>query len=345
MQRTALVASVSFLVVAAAICAERASAGPSAATPLRMDPEARYLVAGDTRKFSVKYVAQVKDVPAGAKKLRVWIPVPQDTPLQTITGLSFEGAKPSFANEPRFGDRIAYFEVDNPSAQVACTMTFTCARREVKTDLAKLAEDGKEADAAPAAFLADDKFTTVDESVKKTAAEITAGKTTTLAKARAIYDYVLSKMTYDKTAPGWGNGDTKRAFEVCKGNCTDFHAMFISLARASGIPAGFEIGLYLPYERHKKDEALGGYHCWAWFRMPGRTWVPVDISEASKNKDRAEYFFGAYTSNRVTLSVGRDIVLEPKQDGAPLNYFLKPYAEADGKPVATDKTWSFEDLD
>jgi hypothetical protein len=44
----------------------------------------------------------------------------------------------------------------------------------------------------------------------------------------------------------------------------------------------------------------------------------------------------------VTLSTGRDIVLEPKQAGEPLNYFLNPYAEADGKAVKTDKTWNYK---
>jgi hypothetical protein len=73
--------------------------------------------------------------------------------------------------------------------------------------------------------------------------------------------------------------------------------------------------------------------------------VPVDASEASRFADRKEFFFGGHTSNRVTLSTGRDIVLEPKQAGDPLNYFLNPYAEADGKPVKTDKSWSYKDLD
>ena len=56
-------------------------------------------------------------------------------------------------------------------------------------------------------------------------------------------------------------------------------------------------------------------------------------------------FVGNYTANRVTLSTGRDLVLEPKQQGEPLNYFLNPYAEADGKSVKTEKTWSYRDLD
>jgi transglutaminase-like putative cysteine protease len=150
-------------------------------------------------------------------------------------------------------------------------------------------------------------------------------------------------MTYDKNHQGWGRGDTNHACDVGKGNCTDFHALFMSLCRASGIAAGFEIGLYPPYQKGA-DEKLGGYHCWAFFRVPGKTWVPVDISEADRFPDRKEFFFGNHTSNRVTLSVGRDLVLEPKQDGEPLNYMLNPYAEADGKPVPTTKDWTLKDL-
>ncbi len=92
------------------------------------------------------------------------------------------------------------------------------------------------------------------------------------------------------------------------------------------------------------DENLGGYHCWAFFRVPGKTWVPVDCSEANRNADKRDYFFGGHTSNRVTLSTGRDLTLVPAQEGAPLNYFLNPHAEADGKPVRTDKIWSYRDL-
>ncbi len=73
--------------------------------------------------------------------------------------------------------------------------------------------------------------------------------------------------------------------------------------------------------------------------------MPVDCSEASRNADKTQYFFGGHTSNRVSLSTGRDLVLEPKQAAPPLNYFLNPHAEADGATVKTDKTWSFKDLD
>jgi hypothetical protein len=35
--------------------------------------------------------------------------------------------------------------------------------------------------------------------------------------------------------------------------------------------------------------------------------------------------------NRVQFTQGRDLKLSPAQDGAPLNYFIYPYVEVDGK--------------
>lgn len=302
-----------------------------------------FLKAGDVRSFDITYVGQVKGIPPGAKKLRVWLPVPQDTTVQTITNLKFS-REARLGIEPKYGNRIAYVEIDNPGATAEVTMSFTCARKEIRTDLALLKDDGQDASGSFSVFLKSDRLVFVDDEIKKLSDEITKGRTTTVEKARAIYDYVLGKMTYDKNHQGWGFGSTRHACDVGKGNCTDFHALFNSLCRAQGIASGFEIGLYLPYER-KSAEALGGYHCWAFFRVPGKTWVPVDCSEADRDPKRTEYFFGGHTSNRVTLSTGRDIVLEPRQAGDPLNYFLNPYAEADGKSVSTTKTWSFQDRD
>jgi transglutaminase-like putative cysteine protease len=302
-----------------------------------------YLKPAPTRAFSVEYTGKVPEVPAGARLLRVWLPVPLDSSVQTIKDLAFTPAPKSIGTEPKYGNRIACFEFARPAGGAEVAMKWTCTRREVRVDMDKLQPDGKDAPGAFAAFKSADRLVLVDDEMRALAAKVTAGRTTTGDKARAIYDYVVGNMTYDKNHTGWGLGSTRHACDVGKGNCTDFHALFNSLCRASGIASGFEIGLYLPYEQGK-DEPLGGYHCWAFFRVPGRIWVPVDCSESQRFPERKEFFFGGHTANRVTLSTGRDITLVPRQAGEPLNYFLNPYAEADGKPVKTEKTWSYTDL-
>jgi transglutaminase-like putative cysteine protease len=327
-----------------ACCADQAPSACCAAGDRQQTVSRQFLKPGDRRTFAVEYVGKVSDVPAGTKKLRVWIPVPQDTTVQAIRDLSFS-REPRLATEPKYGNRIASWEIENPPASLDLAMRFVCARDEIRTDLALLKADGDDAPGAFSVFKAADALVVVDDEIRALSETVVRGKSGTLEKARAIYDYVVNQMKYDKSHAGWGRGSTKHACQVGKGNCTDFHALFNSLCRAQGIASGFEIGLYLPYDRPKQAEQLGGYHCWAFFRVPGKTWVPVDCSEASRFGDKREYFFGGHTSNRVTFTTGRDLVLEPRQDGEPLNYFLNPYAEADGKPVTTDKVWSFKDLE
>jgi transglutaminase-like putative cysteine protease len=302
-----------------------------------------FLKPGESRTFSITYTGLIKEIPAGTKKLRVWLPVPQDSTVQRIRNLKFSRDM-STATEAKYGNKIAYAEIENPGTSAEIAMTFDCTREEIKSDLEKLAGDGSDSPDSFKVFRGPDSLVLVDDEMKKLSAEIVKDRKDTVEKARAIYEYVLERMTYDKNHEGWGRGSTRHACDVGKGNCTDFHALFNSLCRAQGIASGFEIGLYLPYDR-KKDEKLGGYHCWAFFRVPGKSWVPVDASEADRFPDRAKFFFGGHTSNRVTLSTGRDITLSPAQAGGPLNYFLNPYAEADGKPVKCDKSWSFKDLD
>jgi transglutaminase-like putative cysteine protease len=196
--------------------------------------------------------------------------------------------------------------------------------------------------AATAGWLRPDRLVPLDDRIRKLAAEVTRGRRGDLDKARAIYDYVVETMSYDKSGTGWGNGDIYWACDAKRGNCTDFHALFIGLARAVGIPAKFEIGLPLPEVRGQGE--IGGYHCWAEFYLAGYGWVPVDASEARKQPEKRNYFFGALDENRVQFTVGRDLVLAPRQAGAPLNYFIYPYVEVDGQPFAkVTKTFRYED--
>lgn len=336
--------AISILLTLAA-CAEPAPTLPGGASPeaALMEVAPGVLTPSETRTFQITYAGKATEIPAGARTVRLWFPVPQNSNVQTIRDLKFSRL-PRFGTEPKYGNRIAYWELQGPDVGQEITMSFSCTRREIRVDRAALAADGTEAGPLPAVYLDPDRLVTIDAEIRARAARLTEGRAGTLARARAIYDDVVATMTYDKNHPGWGTGSTEHACKVGMGNCTDFHALFNSLCRASGIASGFEIGLYLPYER-RSDEKLGGYHCWALFRVPGRSWVPVDCSEAARLPDRKDYFFGGHTANRVTLSTGRDLTLVPAQAGPPLNYFLNPYAEADGKPVPTEKRWSYEDLD
>ena len=136
-------------------------------------------------------------------------------------------------------------------------------------------------------------------------------------------------MEYKKTGTGWGNGDTFWACNERYGNCTDFHSLFISLARTEGIPARFEMGFPVPTDRESGE--ISGYHCWVEFWLPEEGWVPIDASEAFKHPEKRELFYGMHPADRLHFSTGRDLRLGKNHRGRPLNYFIYPYVEVDGK--------------
>src|SRR5262249_52370761 len=136
-----------------------------------------------------------------------------------------------------------------------------------------------------------------------------------LALARQLYDIVDDHVVYKKEGKGWGRGDTNWVCDNGYGNCTDFHSLFISLARSQGLPSRFEIGFSIPTDKPKGP--IAGYHCWAWFHLKENGWIPVDISEADKHPELKEYYFGNLTADRMLFSVGRDLELEPKSEQPP----------------------------
>jgi hypothetical protein len=161
--------------------------------------------------------------------------------------------------------------------------------------------------------------------------EGTALQTDKLKEARQLYDLVDAHVTYKKEGTGWGRGDSNWVCDSGYGNCTDFHSLFMSLARSQGIPVRFEIGFSIPTD--KPSGHIAGYHCWAWFYLDDRGWIPVDISEADKHPELKNYYFGSLTADRVMFSTGRDIEMVPKSNSGPINFFIYPYIEVDGKPL------------
>lgn len=292
------------------------------------------------RALHFDYVASISEVPEGAKKVDIWIPVPQDDETQKISNLEIKApGEHKLTTETVYGNRMVYASLEAPFPEkVEVRVSFDAERREVSS------VSSLRAARAGDRLLGGDRLAPISGEVKKRAAEAAAGIKNISAVARGLYDRVLEDMAYDKSGYGWGRGDVEHACTSGKGNCSDFHTLFIAMARSRNIPAFFEIGFPIPSD--KSEGSIGGYHCWAWY-SDGGSWKPVDISEADKAPEKAEYFFGNICQNRFSMSSGRDLVLEPKQRGGPVNFFIYPYVEVDGKPggARVGKSFSFKDLD
>ena len=239
------------------------------------------------RAFELNYGATLKELPEGAK-VRVWVPIPQSNEHQSVKKLATTAPeKVSLASDATYGNRIGYFET-TASGDIVFNMSYRVERREARS----LEPDGRKTK-----LTAEQKkqFLAANRKVPLSGKHVDLLRDVKLQgnpveKARQLYDQVDRHVTYDKTKPGYGNGDVLWVCDSRTGNCTDFHSLFISWSRANEIPARFEIGFPLPPERGEGN--IGGYHCWAMFHTKEHGWVPVDISEADKHPEMKDYYLG-----------------------------------------------------
>jgi len=300
----------------------------------------RTVTTGAHRSFRFEYEAVVKEFPAGAKGAPIWIPIPTSDDTQTISNLEVAATVAhEIRNGGAYGNRYLYVEAplgETPeiALKVACDVT----RREL-TSLARLPGEPR-----VDRLLSGDRLAPLSAEAKRRANEAVAGRTGSDAMARGLYERVLADVDYDKSGSGWGRGDLEYVCAAGKGNCSDFHALFIAMARSEEIPALFEIGFPLP--EGQPSGGVGGYHCWAWYEGSDGSWRPVDVSEADKRPEKSDYFFGTLCANRVAFSRGRDLVLSPPQAGEPLNFLIYPYVEVDGSASAAkvETKFAFADI-
>jgi transglutaminase-like putative cysteine protease len=288
-----------------------------------------------SRTFRLTYQATIRDIPRDVKTLKAWVPLPQTDSNQTIHQISINAPVPvTIGRDARSGNQSLHVRVDRPKGPVKITLVIEATRRENAGHQESLSAEDRRT------YLAPEPLVPLDGPIRGLALRATAGSTTEEAKARAIYETVTTLMRYDKSGTGWGRGDALYACEAQRGNCTDFHALLIGMARSAGIPARFAIGLPVPASPGSGE--IPGYHCWAELYVDGRGWIPVDSSEASKDPARRDYFFGHHDEDRLEFSRGRHLTLAPAQQGPALNFFVYPYAEVDGRPhEGIDRKFTF----
>jgi transglutaminase-like putative cysteine protease len=202
-----------------------------------------------------------------------------------------------------------------------------------------------------AKYLKATKLIPIDGIVKQTADHITKGKAADLAKARAIYDWIVENTVRDPEVKGCGLGDIRGMLEMknLSGKCADLNALFVGLARASGLPARDLYGLRVaPSAQFASLGRAGGdvttaQHCRAEVWVDTFGWTPVDpadvrklILEEKKSSlsdpvvTRArEALFGSWEMNWVAFNDAHDVAL-PGSAGKPLPFLMYPQAEVAG---------------
>ncbi len=281
-----------------------------------------------TDSFEFYYHVQI---PPLTEKAEMWIPVPQSDEFQSVNLMTLKTElKSKEVTEKTYGNSLLHFELGPEDSGKEIDITYQVNRRE---------KGPYEAPTPDPVFLSSNKLMPTGGRFEEIAKEALGEKIkeSHLVQARALYDYIIDNMRYMKFGD-YGRGDSNYACDSKTGNCSEFHSYFISLARSVGIPARFAIGASIPSDRN--EGGIDGYHCWAEFYADGKWW-PVDISEANKYTALATYYFGRHPANRIELSRGRDLEVNPGPDAGPINFIAFPYLEVEGKEIKAISNFSF----
>lgn len=261
---------------------------------------------------------------------------------------------------------MAYIKWDKNTAPAdrKATITFDAERYAVSRPDAKENEDATiSVDTLKYVGLKSSRVDPENKYVQKYAKEAAGNAETNLEKAENIYNWIIANLerldvdddlgnTVFKNDTGCGKGDPGdllKNFETYGrwgGHCTDLNSCFVAMCRAVGVPAREMFGIRL------NDTSSDGQHCWAEFYIPGEGWTAADPGDvlkqaravaADRSKDaidkartdesvlaKKKDLWCGVDNNRVVLSRGRDVVLEPAQNGEPRNTFGYPYAEMNG---------------
>jgi transglutaminase-like putative cysteine protease len=297
------------------------------------------------RHVALTYAVEVPELPVGAKTLDLWIPVLTSNERQTVkleNESELSGGR--FTTDKQFGNRIYYQRFEAPfgpaggtgaksaAPPIQVVLRYDVEVREATVPQAKSLVSTRQTTLGPefAPYLSDVKMIPIRGRISELARSIKLPEGEPLRAGRAVYDYLIDTMVYNYKAPGAGVGNAVLACDSKTGDCTDYHSVFIGVCRWRGIPADHVFGLPILPEKSAGDIRYA--HCWARFWVDGVGWVPIDASRADKYPQDREYYFGTLGSTWITLAHGRDVVLEPPQQGEPENMFHGPVAELDGRP-------------
>jgi len=291
--------------------------------------------------------------PQGAT--RVWLPIPSvDSGYQKTLDNAWSGNAQTakIVHDGTYGAGMLYAEWPTAEKNPVIELYSRFATRDRAVDFSARPESVERLSPGQRAFYTGaTEHMPTDGIVKKTAQDITKGARTDYDKAKAIYEWIVENTYRDPKTRGCGVGDIKTMLETGNlgGKCADLNALYVGLARASGLPARDVYGVRVAKSQFGYRSLGAGtanitraQHCRAEVHLAGFGWVPVDpadvrkvvLEEKAQPTDLSDpvvqavrpKLFGAWEMNWLAFNTANDFAL-PNSKGGKLTFFMYPQAE------------------
>jgi transglutaminase-like putative cysteine protease len=306
---------------------------------------------GAWREFQVVTRLEI----ANAKgKTQAWIPVPSVNEKDWFKSSASQwttNGRAALMHDPKYAAAMVHAEWDDGQAAPAIEVTSTVKVRDRAVDLSKPGKPEPLSAAERKLYTRATELIPTGGIVKETSDKIVKGADTDLKKARAIYEWVVENTFRDAKVRGCGIGDIASMLKSGNlgGKCADINALYVGLARASGLAARDVYGLRVaPSKFGYKSLGAGSaviskaQHCRAEVYLAGFGWVPVDPADVRKvaleeppaNLDIGDAkvvaarkaLFGSWETNWLAYNFGHDVAL-PGTTGPKLGFLMYPQAE------------------
>lgn len=299
------------------------------------------------------YLLTTRVEPTGGAT-RAWIPLPtfEAAEWQRPGNVSWTGnAKAANrVRDARYGAEMLVVEwaADQQSPAIEVATQVQAQDRAVQPGQGNAPPLG---DAERKLNLAATELLPTDGLVKETAEGIVKGKKDDLAKARAIYDWVVENTFRNPATLGCGVGDITTMIRTgnLSGKCADLNALFVGLARSVGLPARDIYGIrVMPSQFGFKALGAGSenvtkaQHCRAEVWLPGSGWTPVDPADVRKVVleeppgkltltdpkvvAARNALFGSWEGNWLAFNTAHDIKLPGSKEPA-IGFLMYPQGE------------------
>lgn len=175
------------------------------------------------------------------------------------------------------------------------------------------------------------------DAIRRTALFETSRATTTLERARILFDHAVDRLKLAEDPSHLSKGSLAHILARGVHDSFDRSIWLSSALRSLAIPSylehGWRLGALSGPGALDEIEATDA-DSWLRFEVPSMGFLPADPTRAYEDAVARRQHFGGLDATRIRISRGRDITLVPPQRGPKLARFVRPYAELDGVDVS-----------